>query len=57
MARFVMRAVAAADDPLEWRRIYRAIDENAVGINILDDENGDSLLHYAATSSTPRPSG
>ena len=42
------RAAAAANDPLEWRRIYRAIDEVVVGINILDDENGDSLLHYAS---------
>jgi gamma-glutamylcyclotransferase (GGCT)/AIG2-like uncharacterized protein YtfP/glutaredoxin-related protein/3-polyprenyl-4-hydroxybenzoate decarboxylase len=42
------KAAAASRDPLEWQRIYRAIDEGVVGINILDDENADSLLHYAA---------
>ena len=42
------KAAAASDDPLEWRRIYRAIDEGVVGINVLDNENADSLLHYAA---------
>ena len=42
------KAAAASDDPLEWKRIYRAIDEGVVGINILDNENADSLLHYAA---------
>ncbi|MBH68408.1 MAG: hypothetical protein CMM58_08650 [Rhodospirillaceae bacterium] len=42
------KAAAESDDPLNWQRIYRAIDEDVVGINILDDENADSLLHYAA---------
>ena len=50
-AKTVMRwgkAAADSEDPLNWRKIYRAIDEDVVGVNILDDENADSLLHYAA---------
>ncbi len=50
-AKTVMRwgkAAGESADPLNWRKIYRAIDEDIVGINILDDENADSLLHYAA---------
>ena len=50
-ARTVMkwgRHAAAADNYKEWGRIYRSIDEDVVGINIIDDENGDSLLHYAS---------
>ena len=50
-AKTVMRwgkAAGESADPLSWRKIYRAIDEDIVGVNILDDENADSLLHYAA---------
>ncbi len=39
---------AAADDINEWRRVFRAIDEGIVGVNIVDETHGDSLLHYAA---------
>jgi gamma-glutamylcyclotransferase (GGCT)/AIG2-like uncharacterized protein YtfP/glutaredoxin-related protein/3-polyprenyl-4-hydroxybenzoate decarboxylase len=42
------KEAAAADDYREWRRIYRAIDEGVVGVNIVDNEFADSLLHYAA---------
>lgn len=42
------REAAAADDINEWRRVFRAIDEGIVGINIVDEMHGDSLLHYAA---------
>lgn len=39
---------AAADDINEWKRVFRAIDEDVVGVNIVDETHGDSLLHYAA---------
>ena len=39
---------AASDNFAEWRRVFRAIDEEVVGINIVDENHGDSLLHYAA---------
>lgn len=42
------REAAAADDYREWGRIYRAIDEGVVGVNIVDNASADSLLHYAA---------
>lgn len=42
------REAAAADDINEWKRVFRAIDEGVVGINIVDEAHGDSLLHYAA---------
>jgi len=42
------REAAAADDINEWRRVFRAIDEGIVGVNIVDEMHGDSLLHYAA---------
>jgi len=31
-----------------WPRIFRTIEEQVVGVNIIDEESGDSLLHYAA---------
>ncbi len=37
-----------SDDGSLWNRIYRTINEDVVGVNILDEETGDSLLHYAA---------
>ncbi|NOD99195.1 hypothetical protein GS610_18480 [Ruegeria sp. HKCCD6228] len=42
------REAAAADDINEWKRVFRAIDEGVVGVNIVDEAHGDSLLHYAA---------
>jgi gamma-glutamylcyclotransferase (GGCT)/AIG2-like uncharacterized protein YtfP/glutaredoxin-related protein/3-polyprenyl-4-hydroxybenzoate decarboxylase len=42
------KEAAAADDYREWGRIYRAIDEGVVGVNIVDNDFADSLLHYAA---------
>jgi gamma-glutamylcyclotransferase (GGCT)/AIG2-like uncharacterized protein YtfP len=42
------RAAAAADDHREWPRIYRAIDEGVVGVNIVCNDTGDTLLHFAA---------
>jgi phosphopantothenoylcysteine synthetase/decarboxylase/gamma-glutamylcyclotransferase (GGCT)/AIG2-like uncharacterized protein YtfP/glutaredoxin-related protein len=45
------RAASASGDHREWGRIYRAIDEGVVGINIIEDENGDSLLHFASGGS------
>lgn len=31
-----------------WPRIFRTISDQVVGVNIIDEETGDSLLHYAA---------
>ncbi|WP_298851182.1 flavoprotein [uncultured Ruegeria sp.] len=42
------REAAAADDINEWKRVFRVIDEGIVGVNIVDETHGDSLLHYAA---------
>ncbi len=39
---------AASDEYEEWRRVFRAVDEGVVGIDIVDDRNGDTLLHYAS---------
>ena len=39
---------AASDDYTQWKRVFRAIDENVVGIDIIDEHTGDTLLHYAA---------
>lgn len=42
------KEAAASDDYSQWKRVFRAIDENVVGIDIIDDHTGDTLLHYAA---------
>ncbi|MEW2919410.1 flavoprotein [Ruegeria sp. ANG10] len=39
---------AASDDFAQWDRVFRAIDNGMAGIDIVDDQNGDTLLHYAA---------
>lgn len=48
------KQAAASDDPDEWKKIYRKIDEHdehgnkIVDINVSDKNTGDTLLHYAA---------
>ncbi|TMV05631.1 hypothetical protein FGK63_16440 [Ruegeria sediminis] len=42
------KEAAASDEYSQWKRVFRAIDEEVVGINIIDDHTGDTLLHYAA---------
>jgi gamma-glutamylcyclotransferase (GGCT)/AIG2-like uncharacterized protein YtfP/flavoprotein/glutaredoxin-related protein len=37
-----------SDDTTLWNKIYRTINEDVVGVNIVDEATGDSLLHYAA---------
>ncbi len=39
---------AASDDIAQWGRVFQAIDTGMAGIDIVDDSNGDTLLHYAA---------
>ncbi|WP_170356957.1 flavoprotein [Ruegeria arenilitoris] len=39
---------AASDDFAQWEPVFQAIDEGVAGIDIVDDHNGDTLLHYAA---------
>ena len=39
---------AASDDFKQWDPVFRAIDKGVAGIDIVDDHNGDTLLHYAA---------
>lgn len=39
---------ALSEDPSLWDRIFRTIREDVVGVNIIDEETGDGLLHYAA---------
>lgn len=39
---------AASDDFAQWDRVFQAIDNGMAGIDIVDDQNGDTLLHYAA---------
>ncbi len=39
---------AASDDLEQWKRVFRAIDEGVIGIDVIDDHTGDTLLHYAA---------
>ncbi|MGV6802571.1 MAG: flavoprotein [Ruegeria sp.] len=39
---------AASDDFKQWEPVFRAIDSGVAGIDIVDDHNGDTLLHYAA---------
>ena len=39
---------ARQNDGTLWPRIFRTIEEQVVGVNIIDEESGDSLLHYAA---------
>lgn len=36
-----------SNDPLLWKRIFRMIRENVVGVNVLDHETKDTLLHFA----------
>ena len=36
-----------SNDPLLWERIFRMIRENVVGVNVLDHETKDTLLHFA----------
>lgn len=42
------RDAAASDDYTQWRRIFRSIDEGVVGIDVIDELTGDTLLHFAA---------
>ncbi len=39
---------AASDEFAQWTRVFDAIDKGMAGIDIVDDSNGDTLLHYAA---------
>nr|WP_255733393.1 flavoprotein [Ruegeria sp. Ofav3-42] len=39
---------AASDEFAQWSRVFDAIDNGMAGIDIVDDQNGDTLLHYAA---------
>ncbi|WP_170575417.1 flavoprotein [Ruegeria atlantica] len=39
---------AASDEFAQWSRVFQAIDNGMAGIDIVDDSNGDTLLHYAA---------
>ncbi len=39
---------AASDEFAQWDRVFQAIDNGMAGIDIVDDSNGDTLLHYAA---------
>nr|WP_302479289.1 flavoprotein [Ruegeria arenilitoris] len=39
---------AASDSFTQWERVFQAIDNGMAGIDIVDDNNGDTLLHYAA---------
>lgn len=39
---------AASDEFAQWGRVFQAIDTGMAGIDIVDDSNGDTLLHYAA---------
>ncbi|WP_170379364.1 flavoprotein [Ruegeria atlantica] len=39
---------AASDEFAQWGRVFQAIDNGMAGIDIVDDSNGDTLLHYAA---------
>lgn len=42
------KEASGARNPRLWASIFRAIREDVVGVNIIDEETGDSLLHYAA---------
>ena len=42
------KETTTSDDTRLWKRIFRTINEDSVGVNIVDHETGDSLLHYAA---------
>lgn len=42
------RDAAASDEYAQWRRIFRSIDEGVVGINVIDELTGDTMLHFAA---------
>lgn len=42
------REAAASDEYRQWKRVFRAIDEGVVGIDVIDDLTGDTLLHFAA---------
>lgn len=39
---------AASDDFSKWNRVFEALDNGVAGVDIVDDQNGDTLLHYAA---------
>ncbi|WP_109311317.1 flavoprotein [Ruegeria sp. AU67] len=39
---------AASDEFAQWRRVFDAIENGMAGIDIVDEHNGDTLLHYAA---------
>jgi 3-polyprenyl-4-hydroxybenzoate decarboxylase/gamma-glutamylcyclotransferase (GGCT)/AIG2-like uncharacterized protein YtfP len=45
--RWAQEATLSAE-PRLWDRIFRTIGEGVVGVNIVDEDSGDSLLHYAA---------
>ena len=42
------RDAAASDEYAQWKRVFRSIDEGVVGIDVIDDLTGDTLLHFAA---------
>ena len=42
------RDAAASDEYAQWRRVFRPIDEGVVGIDVIDEVTGDTLLHFAA---------
>lgn len=31
-----------------WDRVFRPIKEDVIGVNVIDDDSGDTLLHFAA---------
>lgn len=40
---------AAASDTFDkWKPVFDALDNGVAGVDIVDDQNGDTLLHYAA---------
>lgn len=39
---------AASDDFKQWEPVLKAIDNGVAGVDIVDDSDGDTLLHYAA---------
>ncbi|MGI9363929.1 MAG: flavoprotein, partial [Rhizobiaceae bacterium] len=41
------KEASMSSDPLLWDRIFRMIREDVVGVNVLDHETKDSLLHFA----------
>lgn len=42
------REAAASDEYSQWKRVFRSVDEGVVGIDVIDEFTGDTLLHFAA---------